>query len=244
MSDSEYSDSDSDNSIEEDFSVIENKFVKPFKIAKNITNEHDDSDVVENYVDFDYDVINQNGGEDDLDVNADIYNSDSDEDNNIDELNENKQKKIIELSNNNNYIEDDDEDYEDDDIEENYLQKFSSEITKNYINEYHPECLNHNYAEISIMTKVVRNSDNIIVDPFHKTIPYLTKFEKTKVLGQRAKQIENGAKPFVEVSKNIIEPYIIADLELSEKKIPFIIKRPMPNNGCEYWKLADLEILI
>jgi DNA-directed RNA polymerase I, II, and III subunit RPABC2 len=244
MSDSEYSDSDSDNSIEEDFSVIENKFVKPFKIAKNITNEHDDSDVVENYVDFDYDVINQNGGEDDLDVNADIYNSDSDEDNNIDELNENKQKKIIELSNNNNYIEDDDEDYEDDDIEENYLQKFNSEITKNYINEYHPECLNHNYAEISTMTKVVRNSDNIIVDSFHKTIPYLTKFEKTKVLGQRAKQIENGAKPFVEVSKNIIEPYIIADLELSEKKIPFIIKRPMPNNGCEYWKLADLEILI
>jgi hypothetical protein len=32
--------------------------------------------------------------------------------------------------------------------------------------------------------------------------------------------------------------------ELEEKKMPFIIKRPMPNGGCEYWKLSDLEILI
>ena len=27
------------------------------------------------------------------------------------------------------------------------------------------------------------------------------------------------------------------------KKIPFIIRRPIPNGGTEYWKLQDLELL-
>jgi DNA-directed RNA polymerase I, II, and III subunit RPABC2 len=71
----------------------------------------------------------------------------------------------------------------------------------------------------------------------------LTKYEKTRVLGQRAKQIEYGAIPFVKVPENIIEPHIIAELELQEKKIPFIIRRPLPNGSFEYWNLKDLEIL-
>ena len=32
-------------------------------------------------------------------------------------------------------------------------------------------------------------------------------------------------------------------MELNEKKIPFIIRRPLPNNSSEYWKLQDLEII-
>ena len=41
----------------------------------------------------------------------------------------------------------------------------------------------------------------------------------------------------------IIDGYIIAERELLEKKIPFIIKRPISNNKFEYWKLEDLEIV-
>jgi hypothetical protein len=36
---------------------------------------------------------------------------------------------------------------------------------------------------------------------------------------------------------------LIALAELERKAIPFIIKRPLPNGGCEYWKLKDLEVL-
>ena len=43
---------------------------------------------------------------------------------------------------------------------------------------------------------------------------------------------------------NVIDGYLIALKEFEEKKIPFIIKRPLPNGGCEYWKAADLEILV
>jgi DNA-directed RNA polymerase subunit K/omega len=43
----------------------------------------------------------------------------------------------------------------------------------------------------------------------------------------------------VEIPKNVSNAYEIALLELAEKKIPFIIKRPY-GNTFEYWKLKDL----
>ena len=134
-------------------------------------------------------------------------------------------------------------DDEDEDYDDSYLQKFDHEVTKNYINEFHPECLIHNYDEIAKLTSVVRDSTNIIVDPLHKTIPFLTKYEKARILGQRAKQIETGAKPFISVPENVIDGYIIAELELQQKRIPFIIRRPVPGGGFEYWNLRDLEII-
>jgi len=142
------------------------------------------------------------------------------------------------ILNNLNY---DDED--DDDNDENYLQKFDQEMNHHFVKENHPECIIHNYDEVITLTNIVRDSNNIIIDPFHKTIPFLTKYERARVLGQRAKQVESGAKPFVKVPENIIDGYIIAEIELKEKKIPFIIRRPLPNGACEYWNLRDLELI-
>ena len=136
-----------------------------------------------------------------------------------------------------------DEEDDEDEYDENYLQKFDNEIMKNYVDEFHPECLNHNYEEIQKLAVVTKNQDGIIIDPLHKTIPYLTKYEKARILGQRAKQIETGAKPLVKVPENIVDSYIISELELREKKIPFIIRRPIPGGGSEYWNLKDLEVI-
>ena len=146
------------------------------------------------------------------------------------------------LESDNDDVEGDDEGDEDDD--EDYLQKFDRDIKKNYIVDYHPECMIHNYEEISALTKVVRDKDNMIVDPLHRTIPYLTKYERARVLGQRAKQINLGARPFVKVPENIIDGHLVAEMELIQKRIPFIIRRPLPgNSGSEYWNLKDLEII-
>lgn len=138
------------------------------------------------------------------------------------------------------FIEDDEEEEDDD----NYLQKFDEEINKNYIHDFHPECLIHNSDEVAKLSIVMRNADHIIVDPLHKTIPFLTKYEKARVLGQRAKQIENGSAPFVKVPENVMDGYTIAELELQQKKMPFIIRRPIPGGAFEYWNLNDLECLI
>ena len=134
-------------------------------------------------------------------------------------------------------------DDEDDDDDTPYLQKFNSEINKNYIMEHHPECVINNYDEITSLTTVIRDKNNNIIDDLHRTLPYLTKYERARILGQRSKQINSGAKVFVKVRENIIDGYLIAQMELEQKRIPFIIKRPIPGGGCEYWNLKDLEIV-
>lgn len=131
------------------------------------------------------------------------------------------------------------DDEEDEDI--NYLQKFNSEINSNYILDHHPECVSNNYDEIATLTVVIRDKYNNVIDDLHKTSPFLTKYERARVLGQRAKQINAGSIAFVKVPEKMIDGYLIAELELEQKAIPFIIRRPLPNSGCEYWKLSDLE---
>ena len=93
------------------------------------------------------------------------------------------------------------------------------------------------------MSRIVRNDDGIVIDPLHTTIPFITRYEKARIIGERAKQIEYGATAMVKVDANVIDGYLIALKEYEEKKIPFIIKRPLPNGGCEYWKFKDLEQL-
>jgi len=135
----------------------------------------------------------------------------------------------------------DNDDDEDDEDGEQYLQKFDKSINNNYIVDFHPESILQNYDEILSMIKVIRDKDGIIVDDLHKTIPYLTKYERARILGQRAKQINSGATTFIKAPENVIDGYIIAELELKEKRIPFIIRRPLPNGGSEYWSIKDLE---
>jgi DNA-directed RNA polymerase I, II, and III subunit RPABC2 len=150
-----------------------------------------------------------------------------------------KSKKIPTRQKSHNIVYDEEDD--EDPTGEVYLQKFDKEINDNYLVNIHPESAIHNYDEILAMTKVVRDKNGIIIDDLHKTIPYLTKYEKARILGQRAKQINSGATVFVKVPEKVIDGYLIAELELQEKRVPFIIRRPMPNGGSEYWSIKDLE---
>jgi len=127
--------------------------------------------------------------------------------------------------------------------DEDYLQKFDEEIRDKHLIKYHPELLTGNSIEVEMLTKIVRDSNNNIIDENHKTQPFLSKYEKTKILGQRTKQLNIGDKPYIDVPKSIIDGYLIAQLELKEKKIPVIIRRPLPGGKSEYWKLSDLELL-
>ena len=137
----------------------------------------------------------------------------------------------------------DESDEDDDDDDDNYFQKFDETTKHNIISDYHPEMQAHNYEEVEVFTTCIRNEHGIIIDPFHRTLPFITKYEKARILGERAKQLNSGAKAFVEVEPTVIDGYLIALKEFEQKKIPFILRRPLPNGGCEYWRLRDLEIL-
>jgi DNA-directed RNA polymerase subunit K/omega len=135
-----------------------------------------------------------------------------------------------------------DEDTDSDD-DENYLQKFDADVKKNYLLDFHPEAQTHNYEEVKKFSTVKRNKQGDVIDLLHRTIPILTKYERTRILGQRAKQLNSGAQSTVQIPDSTIDGYLMALEELRQRKIPFIIRRPIPNGGFEYWKVSDLEFL-
>jgi DNA-directed RNA polymerase I, II, and III subunit RPABC2 len=80
-------------------------------------------------------------------------------------------------------------------------------------------------------------------DSAHRTYPLLTRYEITKVISFRASQLCNGAKPYILVPEGVSDAYQIAKLELQAKRLPYILKRPLPNGTYEYWRLADLLLV-
>lgn len=137
----------------------------------------------------------------------------------------------------------DDSDLDDDDDDRKYLQKLDESVKEQTIANHHPELIIHNYDEVNALSTVVRDERGVIIDPLHRTLPFLSKYERARILGERAKQINDGAKPFVESDSSVIDGYLIAVKELEEKKLPFIIRRPLNNGASEYWKLRDLEFI-
>lgn len=137
---------------------------------------------------------------------------------------------------------DEDEDEEEEEDEE--YRKITHTIKENLLERHYPEKKYQNYKEVEILSQVIRDKQGRIVDDHHKTFPILTKYERTRVLGERTRQIQQGSPLFIENPENIIDSYVLAEMELKQKKIPFIIQRPLPyGTSIEYWRLADLEIL-
>ena len=186
-------------------------------------------------------LVSENNNEDDDDANSLIDSDDEEPRNSSREVGEDVRIHSASDTAIEDYGNDDDD--SDDDDDEHYLQKFDSSLKTNIISEYHPELKVHNNEEVEALSKVVRNEQGIIVDPLHRTVPILTKYERARILGERAKQINMGAKPVIPIADSVIDGYLIALEEFNHKKIPFIVKRPLPNGGCEYWKLQDLEVI-
>jgi len=130
----------------------------------------------------------------------------------------------------------DDSDNEEKDIIENYIER---DIFK----RYHPTITQINNQELQLLIKIKRNERGLIDDENHTTIPILTRYERSKIIGLRAKQINSGSELFIDAPANIIDGITLAEMELKEKKIPFIIRRPLPDGKNEYWDLNDLDIM-
>ena len=74
-----------------------------------------------------------------------------------------------------------------------------------------------------------------------RTTPHMTKYERTRILGLRALQISNNAPVMVPVEKET-DPLKIATKELVAGKVPFIIRRRLPNGTFEDWAVNELVI--
>ncbi len=148
-------------------------------------------------------------------------------------------------------LDDDDETEQTNDLEQidniyfmdEYKQKFTSNLREDYIKKVHPEEVHITFDEMNALSIVKRDATGRIVDSLHKTYPILSKYEKTKIIGIRVSQLNKGATPYINLKHKILDNSLIAEKELIEKRLPFIIRRPIPNGRFEYWNINDLEII-
>jgi DNA-directed RNA polymerase subunit K/omega len=138
----------------------------------------------------------------------------------------------------------DEEEYDEELLaEEEVIPDSKPELRRLY--QQHPEC-NLDYIE-QVIPKIplqVIPPGGGKADVNHRTYPFLTNFERTKIIGLRANQISRGSVPFVSVPKHVTDVRDIARLELEQKRLPYIVKRPLPDGTFEYWRLSDLMILV
>lgn len=73
------------------------------------------------------------------------------------------------------------------------------------------------------------------------TTPYMTKYERARVLGTRALQISMNAPILVDI-ENATDPLQIAMKELQQKKIPLVIRRYLPDGSFEDWGCDELIV--
>ncbi|KAL4987059.1 RNA polymerase, subunit omega/K/RPB6 [Aspergillus falconensis] len=71
------------------------------------------------------------------------------------------------------------------------------------------------------------------------TTPYMTKYERARVLGTRALQISLNAPVLVDLEGET-DPLQIAMKELAQKKIPLIVRRYLPDGTYEDWSCEEL----
>ena len=72
-----------------------------------------------------------------------------------------------------------------------------------------------------------------------RTSPYMTKYERARIIGSRALQISLNAPVMVDTEGDT-DPMSIAERELNAKLVPFIVRRFLPDGTYEDWKVSDL----
>lgn len=101
---------------------------------------------------------------------------------------------------------------------------------------------NEDMVAIESDDEMVMNENEEIV-PKDKRIsrPFMTKYELTRIIGTRRKQLSLGAKPLVKIDGKLSINEIVNE-EIKAKMIPLKIKRPLPDsNQVEIWDFKELD---
>ena len=138
----------------------------------------------------------------------------------------------------------------DDIIEDNEDELASEEAEKGEEEEIKPKKKKSNKKPVVVNNDCLYNNIDFEEDYDEKeeqvandqriTINRLTKYERVRIIGIRAKQIITGANILLKGIENKT-PTEIAELELKYNMLPFKIKRRLPNGRYEIWKLSELE---
>ena len=195
-----------------DLNLDEDELEKETELETEIETEKDIEEITEDHED-------QDNIDEDHEVDDEVEYDDEEIDN-LDDLYEDEDEDGVKVKKNtkkNKKKKVDDEDelkLEDDVCEYDYSEIYDEKKEEPYV--------------------VVENSERI-------TLSKLTIYEKVNLIATRAKQISLGAKVNIKNTTGL-NPIKIAELELEHKVIPMKIKRILPDNKIEIWKVSELEI--
>ena len=119
------------------------------------------------------------------------------------------------------------------DYDENFDKEFEEEEEEGEESEE---------KESQILEQGDERRGNAITGEARTTTPFLTKYEKARVIGARALQISKNAPILVSLNPGESDPILIAEKELRESKIPFIIRRFLPDGYYEDWSVRELKL--
>ncbi|KAK3845099.1 MAG: DNA-directed RNA polymerase I, II, and III subunit Rpb6 [Linnemannia gamsii] len=71
------------------------------------------------------------------------------------------------------------------------------------------------------------------------TTPYMTKYERARILGARALQLSMNAPVLVDLEGET-DALNIAMKELNNKMIPLVVRRYLPDNTYEDWEVSEM----
>ncbi|OBA28206.1 RNA polymerase Rpb6 [Hanseniaspora valbyensis NRRL Y-1626] len=114
---------------------------------------------------------------------------------------------------------------------DNIIASGAAEFDQEIMNEHNS---NGNMRLKSLKEKAIKKEDRT-------TTPYMTKYERARILGTRALQISMNAPVFVTLEGET-DPLKIAMKELKEKKIPLVIRRYLPDGSFEDWSVEELIV--
>ena len=85
----------------------------------------------------------------------------------------------------------------------------------------------------------VRRGVRKVAEEERITSRFMTKYERARILGSRALQISKNAPLMVDPGEES-DPYKLAEMELDKRKVPFIVRRYLPDGSYEDWKVSEL----
>ena len=139
------------------------------------------------------------------------------------------------------------EEFINDELDEELDEELDNEEDDIIYEENEDECLIEKAMEddVDILdniynSEILNKNEEIIVPNNERISPCrLTKYELTRILGERLKQLTEGAKPLVKNYKGL-NYNIIVNEEYKHNMLPFKIKRQLPNGTFEIWDLEEL----
>lgn len=241
MSDSEYSSSNEDDSYDENYVTDAPKILDTRSDDENSTdNDDDDEELSEggtNDDDFDpseHDPEDINDDEADYDDESDI------EENEEPEAELDTDVDIDDEANDDQDINDDDGD--NDEIVEDPEGEIDTEKCSNKKASKDSTILQYNNDNSHMFGNLkwteLKGNDRIT----EKVLYY---YELTRILGERSQMLIRGAEPLIELDSTTenLDPPKIANLEIINKKLPFVIRRYLPGKKYEDVQLDELELV-